>query len=96
MASSAEKPDLEGAIRELDAVLLRLEAELASWRKRALQAEARLGELMRTEGGGKLGELEGRNLALEERVQAATARLSDLISRLTFLEEQRGNGRSAE
>lgn len=92
MASGAEKPDLEAAIRELEEVLRRLEVELAGWRRRALQAEARLGDLMRTDGGSRIGELEGRNDALEQRVRTASERLGELISRLTFLEEQRNGG----
>src|SRR3954470_24957253 len=97
MASGVERPDLE-ALKELDEVLRHLEAELASWRRRALSAEARLGESggSPAEAGPRSKELEDENRALHQRLTHAKGRVGDLLDRLRFLEEQQqvngGNG----
>lgn len=90
MVSGGEKPDLE-ALRELEGVLHHLEGELASWRRRALAAEQRVGELRAAEGGGGEG-LSTANEELTRRLEAAKVRVADLLDRLHFLEQQRGNG----
>jgi hypothetical protein len=90
MGSTDERPDLE-ALRELEDVLRHLAQELAAWRRRALTAEGRVADQVREAGGGgalPLLELEEANRALEQRLGAARARLSELISRLDFLEVQ--------
>ena len=94
MASGAERPDLD-ALRELEEVLRHFESELASWRRRALAAEQRLAE----GGGGAPGRggstsepLEAENRELTNRLQHARTRVADLLDRLRFLEQQRGNG----
>jgi hypothetical protein len=90
MGSTDERPDLE-ALRELEDVLRRLAQELAAWRRRALTAEGRIADQSREPGEGgapPLLELEIANRALEQRLGTARARLSELISRLDFLEVQ--------
>ena len=98
MASGGERPELE-ALRELEEVLRHLEHELASWRRRALSAEARLAEAGgSTSGPGPLERtqtLEDENRMLNDRLLAAKGRLGDLLDRLRFLEQQQGNGGSA-
>jgi chromosome segregation ATPase len=95
MASGDEKPDLE-ALQELEDVLRHFEAELASWRRRALTSEQRLADVTRGEGGapGRIAELETENHTLEDRVAQAKGRVTDLLDRLRFLEQQSDNGGS--
>jgi hypothetical protein len=90
MGSADERPELE-ALRELEDVLRHLAQELAAWRRRALTAEGRIADQAREgdeEGAPRLQGLEEANRALEQRLGAARARLSELISRLDFLEVQ--------
>lgn len=97
MASGAERPDLD-ALRELEEVLRHFESELAGWRRRALAAEQRLGEQSGQGGQGVQGvqgatsRLEDENRELARRLQHARSRVADLLDRLRFLEQQRGNG----
>lgn len=91
MGFAGERPELE-ALRELEEVLRRLEVELAAWRRRALSAEARVGDFMADGGGARLAELEARNEELAQRLESARTRVDEMLNRLTFLEEQRGNG----
>ena len=68
-------------------------ARRAGVRRRALTAEARVAEQLRVQGVGdtsmlRLRELEEENLGLEQRLGTARAKLSDLVGRLGFLEEQ--------
>jgi predicted nucleic acid-binding Zn-ribbon protein len=89
MGSADGRPDLD-ALRELEDVLRHLAQELAAWRRRALTAESLIADARdRGEGGPpRLRELEEANQALEQRLDAARSRLSELISRLDFLEVQ--------
>lgn len=99
MASGGERPDLE-ALRELEEVLRHLEEELASWRRRALAAETKVAEYLRVAARGeeipsRLKELEDENRSLEERLVVAKSRVTDIVGRLRFLEQQSANGGSA-
>ncbi len=96
MASGGEKPDLE-ALRELEDVLRHLESELASWRRRALGAEGRLADVSHAGGPeaealNRTRQLEDENAELGKRLETAKVRVADLLDRLHFLEQQRGNG----
>lgn len=96
MASGAERPDLD-ALRELEEVLRHFESELAGWRRRALAAEQRLADGIPQAAPGvqpSLGSphLEEENKELARRLQHARSRVADLLDRLRFLEQQRGNG----
>lgn len=87
-----ERADL-AALAQLEAVLREVGEELALWRARALKAE---GDAQR--GGGKGGggggdsrrvsELETENRQLRQRVEAAKTRVQEMLTRLSFLEEQ--------
>ena len=93
MASGAERPDLD-ALRELEEVLRHFESELAGWRRRALAAEQKLadaGPAAQTTLPGT-SRLEDENRELARRLQDARGRVADLLDRLRFLEQQRGNG----
>ncbi len=92
--AGGETPDLE-ALHELERILRSLEDELASWRRRALASEGRLGELTHSgsaEGLSRSKQLEDENRELERRLETAKLRVADLLDRLHFLEQQRGNG----
>jgi len=87
-----ERADLV-ALAQLETVLRDVGEELALWRARALKAEA---DSQRGSGGGKSGggdsrrasEMESENRQLRQRLEAAKTRVQELMSRLTFLEEQ--------
>jgi hypothetical protein len=92
MGSAGERPDLD-AFRELEAVLHHLADELGTWRRRALTAEARVAEQVRSQDVGdtsmlRMRELEEENQAMELRLGTARTRLTELVGRLGFLEEQ--------
>jgi hypothetical protein len=100
---------------QLETILRHVAEELTGWRTRALKAEAELKESGARGGGGggggaakpdletrgRLSDLEQENKTLRQRVEAARLRVHDLLSRLTFLEEQaresggNGGGRAA-
>ncbi len=92
MGSAGERPELD-ALHELEEVLHHLADELGAWRRRALTAEARVAEQLRSQDVGdtsmlRMRELEEENQALEQRLGTARARLAELVGRLSFLEEQ--------
>lgn len=99
MASIGERPDLD-ALRELEDVVRHLTEELAGWRRRALQSEARVAEATRlSEGGdgglGRLEALESEHYEMERRLGTARTQVLELLGRLQFLEQQQGVGPGA-
>ena len=99
MTYAGERLEVREAIDQLETILRDVADELAGWRTRALKAEADL-----KAGGGKVVtpkapsvDSESENKVLRQRVESARVRLSELLQRITFLEEQakepaRGNG----
>ena len=86
--SNDEKLEFQ-ALAELEDVLHQLTGELAAWRRRAHRAEAALGADRDAVGTReRLTTLEAENLQLTDRLGAARERLSELVKRLQFLEEQ--------
>jgi len=96
-----ERPALT-AFRDLESLVHHLVEELASFRRRALRAEARLREL---EGGGpttadgvmggpadRVAELERENEALKQRVDGAKTRVKTVLDRVHFLRQQAQGG----
>jgi cell division protein FtsB len=91
---------------QLETILRHVADELATWRARALKAETELKETGAGKGTlvakldpeirGRVSDLEQENKTLRQRVEVARGRVHDLVSRLTFLEEQArepaGNG----
>lgn len=96
MAYDGERVDA-GVLDQLESILRHVADELVGWRARALKAEADLKEgggraaaagKVDAEARGRVTDLEQENKALRQRVEAARGRVHDLLSRLTFLEEQ--------
>jgi len=81
------------AFAELSRLVRHLGDELASYRKRALTAEARLrqlDELAETTGADpeRTHELEEENTALRQRLDAARDRTKKMLERIRFLRQQ--------
>lgn len=96
MAYDGERVDAP-VLDQLETILRHVADELALWRARAVKAEADLKESagrgspaakLDPEIRGRVADLEQENKALRQRVEAARGRVHDLLSRLTFLEEQ--------
>ena len=78
---------------ELQRLVRHLGEELSSFRRRALQAEARMKAVDGTSGGGKLTperveRLELENAELRRRLDAARARTRQILDRVRFLRQQ--------
>jgi predicted nucleic acid-binding Zn-ribbon protein len=87
------------AFAELDSLVRNLAAELASFRRRALTAEARLKEIEEHEGGtpsvdlaARISELEHDNDRLHARLDAATKKAKQMLDRVKFLRQQARGG----
>jgi chromosome segregation ATPase len=105
LAYDGERADAQ-VLDQLETILRHVADELAGWRARAVKAEGELKESGGRSGGpaakpdpetrNRLADLEQENKALRQRVETARGRVHDLLSRLTFLEEQAreagGNG----
>ncbi|MES3032882.1 MAG: hypothetical protein V4813_02665 [Gemmatimonadota bacterium] len=85
------------AAEEITALVRALGEELATFRQRALKAEARVKEL-EAAGGSELveltrriTELEGENQTLQGRIEMATERTEGLLDRVRFTRQQTEN-----
>ncbi|HJP59458.1 MAG TPA: hypothetical protein VJ865_05650 [Gemmatimonadaceae bacterium] len=81
------------AFAELEQLVKHLGDELASFRRRALQAEARLKSLESTGVKGVVSPervqfLERENVGLNKRLEAARTRTQQMIDRVRFLRQQ--------
>jgi prefoldin subunit 5 len=88
--SDNERPDL-AAFQELEQLIHALAEEMASWRRRAHEAESRLRTLSNGSGGGKgsgRSEAERENEELRRRLDSAQQRTKQLLDRLRFLRQQ--------
>ncbi|MFQ5703692.1 MAG: hypothetical protein ACE5HT_06695 [Gemmatimonadales bacterium] len=89
--SSEDRPEMK-AMAELERILQLVSHELASWRRRALTAEAARSELGADHDAvasrQRINELEAENAELGSRLASVRGRLEDLLARLQFLEEQ--------
>ena len=89
--SNADRPEFK-ALNELEDVVSRVAEEMAEFRRRAQRAEAEravLGTDQDVVGArARIVQLEAENRDLHARVEAARARVSELLARLRFLEEQ--------
>jgi hypothetical protein len=85
------------AFRELEQLVGHLADELAGFRKRALQAEAKLKELDGSSGAAprlveRLKELERDNGDLNQRLDGARERTRQMLERMRFLRQQHVSG----
>ena len=92
MASDSERPD-EAAFEELQQLVRHLGDELANFRRRALQAEARVKAIDASSGPAKvtperLHMLERENADLRKRLEAARTRTRQILDRVRFLRQQ--------
>ncbi len=90
--SDNARPEI-AAFTELEQLVHHLGDELASFRRRALQAEARLKTLESTGVKGVVSPervqfLERENAGLTNRLEAARARTQQMIDRVRFLRQQ--------
>ncbi len=90
--SDSVRPE-KAAFGELEQLVKHLGDELASFRRRALQAEARLKSLESTGVKGVVSPervqfLERENAGLTTRLEAARARTQQMIDRVRFLKQQ--------
>ena len=92
MASSSERPD-ETAFVELRQLVRHLGDELAGFRRRALQAEARVKAIDSAGGTSRMTpermeKLERENAELRKRLEAARSRTRQVLDRVRFLRQQ--------
>ncbi len=92
MASDSERPDVE-AFEELNQLVRHLGDELATFRRRAQQAEARVKAIDSAPGGARVSpervdRLEKENADLKRRLEAARARTRQVLDRVRFLRQQ--------
>ena len=90
--SDSVRPEI-AAFAELEQLVKHLGDELASFRRRALQAEARLKSLESTGVKGVVSPervqfLERENAGLSTRLEAARTRTQQMIDRVRFLRQQ--------
>lgn len=91
MASDRERPDV--AFQELQQLVRHLGDELATFRRRALQAESRIKAIDATAGSARVSpervdRLERENMELTRRVESARTRTRQMLDRLRFLRQQ--------
>ena len=89
MAYDGERVEA-AVLDQLETILRHVLEELAAWRARALKAEADLKDHSgpaRTAGPSR-HDTDPENKNLKLRVEAARVRVGELLSRLTFLEDQ--------
>jgi hypothetical protein len=98
--STPGRPE-RAAFEALRSLVRALQGELAIFRRRALQAEARVRELEAREGpppqvvadpglAQRIVELERENAVLHQRIGEATARTEAMLERVRFLRQQVG------
>ena len=93
MASDNELPESEAAFADLERMVHHLGDELASFRRRALQAEARVKALESSPGATRtsperIEKLERENASLKMRLETARGRTRQMLERVRFLRQQ--------
>lgn len=103
--SDSEQPSVPASVRqfrELESLVRHLGEELASFRRRALQAEARLKAI--EAGGGvasaglvdRVAVLEAENRELTQRLESSRAKARHMLARVRFLRQQQDSGGGAD
>jgi predicted RNase H-like nuclease (RuvC/YqgF family) len=90
--SNSERPDV-AAYQELEQLIHALGDEMAAWRRRAHEAEAKLkevapGALKNLRTGPGIDALEKENHELKRQIDAAKKRTKQLLERIRFLRQQ--------
>jgi multidrug resistance efflux pump len=86
--SDSERPELV-AFQELEHLIEALADEMAGWRRRAHEAEAKLKAAPApTSGRANAASLDKENRELKERLEAARVRTKQLLEKLRFLRQQ--------
>jgi predicted nucleic acid-binding Zn-ribbon protein len=89
--SNVDRPEVR-ALEDLEEVVGLIVEELSTFRRRAKQAEAAQAKVGTSDELSaarlRIEELEAENQDLRARVEAARSRVTDLLSRVQFLEEQ--------
>ena len=91
MASDNEQAELEASFADLDKLVRHLGDELASFRRRALNAEARVKALEASPGtvrAERIEKLERENANLKVRLEKARGRTQQMLDRVRFLRQQ--------
>jgi hypothetical protein len=100
LASDSDRPEIT-AFLELEHLVRNVGEALASFRRRALAAEARIkdGDVGGAGGGGGDGvarrsaaELESEARELRQRLDLATERTQQMLERVRFLRQQQNRG----
>jgi hypothetical protein len=93
--SDSERPEMV-AFLELSHLIGQLGEEMATWRRRAQSAEARVKELetpsSSSRGSRHAAALEKENAELRARLEAARDRVKHLLDRTRFLRQQGEKG----
>lgn len=92
MESDSDRPDVE-TFQELQQLVRHLGEELTSFRRRALQAEARMKAVEGSGGSAKvtperIERLERENAELRKRLETARTRTRQVLDRVRFLRQQ--------
>jgi hypothetical protein len=92
LESDSDRPEVE-TFQELQQLVRHLGDELTSFRRRALQAEARMKAVEGSGGTSKvtperIERLERENAQLRKRLEAARARTRQVLDRVKFLRQQ--------
>jgi len=93
LASNNEPPDMASAFADLEKLVNHLGDELASFRRRALQAESRVKALEGSPGAARVSperieKLERENAGLKLRLEKARGRTRKMLDRVRFLRQQ--------
>jgi len=93
LASNNEPPDMASAFADLEKLVNHLGDELASFRRRALQAESRVKALEGSPGATRVSperieKLERENAGLKLRLEKARGRTRKMLDRVRFLRQQ--------
>jgi predicted nucleic acid-binding Zn-ribbon protein len=91
LASDNEQAELEASFADLDKLVRHLGDELASFRRRALHAEARVKTLESSPGAvrtERIEKLERENASLKIRLEKARGRTRQMLDRVRFLRQQ--------
>jgi hypothetical protein len=93
LASNNEPPDMAAAFADLERLVNHLGDELASFRRRALQAESRVKALEGSPSATRVSperieKLERENASLKLRLEKARGRTRQMLDRVRFLRQQ--------